>query len=66
MLKRLREHAAYPQQPVVVIGHSKDFVNEHEFDRFLAGLARDDSIHCWNMSDYVREALRRVAAAKVA
>jgi len=66
MLKRLREHAAYPQQPVVVIGHSKDFVNEREFDRFLADLARDDSIRCWNMSDYVREALRRVAAAKVA
>lgn len=66
MLKRLRERAAYPQQPVVVIGHSKDFVNERECDQFLADLARDDSIHCWNMSDYVREALQRVAAAKVA
>jgi len=66
MLNRVREHAKTPQQPIVAIGHSKDFVNEGEFDKFLTGLGRDESLRSWNMSEYVQETSPRVAGFQVA
>jgi len=66
VLNRIRERAETPQQPIVAIGHSKDFVNEREFDKFLTGLGRDESVRCCSMSDYVREILPCVADSQVA
>lgn len=66
LLNRVREHAESPQQPIVAIGHAKDFVNEDEFDKFLACLGRNESVRCWNMSDYVQEILPRVVGSQVA
>jgi len=57
MLKRIEEHAKYPQQPIVVIGHSKDFVNDREFSRFLASLRRKDDVSFQTISEYVQHTL---------
>jgi hypothetical protein len=57
MLKRMEEHAKSSRQPIVVIGHSKDFVNDHEFDRFLASLRCRDGVCLPTMSDYVQQTL---------
>jgi len=45
MLRRLEEYAESWQQPVVVIEHSEDLVNDCEFDRFLASVRRWDEVH---------------------
>jgi len=66
MLHRVREHDTDPQQPLVAIGHSKDFVNEQELGKFLAGLSHRQSIRYWNMSDYVQQAWPRLAGSQVA
>ena len=56
MLRRIKEHTKYPEQPIVMIGHSKDFVNDREFDKFLASLCRNENVSFQSMSDYVRQA----------
>ncbi|MBN2594648.1 MAG: hypothetical protein JXA81_14160 [Sedimentisphaerales bacterium] len=56
MLRRIKEHTKYTEQPIVMIGHSKDFVNDCEFDKFLASLCRNDNVSFHSMSDYVRQA----------
>lgn len=56
MLRRIKEHSKYPEQPIVMIGHSKDFVNDREFDKFLASLCKNENVSFQNMSDYVRQA----------
>ena len=56
MLRRIKEHSKYPEQPIIMIGHSKDFVNDREFDKFLAALCRNENVSFQNMSDYVRQA----------
>jgi len=66
MLNRVKEHTKTTQQPIVAIGHSKDFVNEGEFENFLTGLGQEKSVRCYNMSDYVREILPCVAGSQVA
>ena len=35
MLKRIEEHVRHRKDPVVVLGHSKDFINDCECDKFL-------------------------------
>ena len=35
MLSRIREYAQFPEQTVVLIGHSKDFFDGHNLDTFL-------------------------------
>lgn len=55
MLRRIKEHTKYPEQPIVMIGHSKDFVNDREFDKFLASLCRNENVSFQNMSDYVQQ-----------
>jgi len=56
MLRRTKEHAKHPEQPIVMIGHSKDFVNDREFDKFLASLCKNENVSFQSMSDYVRQA----------
>jgi hypothetical protein len=57
MLRRIEKHAKYLEQPIVVIGHSKDFVNDREFDKFLASLCKNENVSFQNMSQYVQQAL---------
>jgi hypothetical protein len=57
MLDRVRELGDYRQQPVVAIGHSKDSLNEYQFDRFLATLSRSKEVRFVSMSEYVHEML---------
>jgi hypothetical protein len=67
MLNRFREHVEDRQeQPIVAIGHSKDFVNDRELNKFLADLGQEEFVRCCNMSDYVREVLPPLADAQVA
>ena len=55
MLRRIKENTKYPEQPIVVIGHSKDSVNDRQFDKFLASLCRNDNVIFHGMSEYVRQ-----------
>jgi len=64
MLRRMAEHRGNPEGPVVVIGHSKDFVNDREFDRFLAALHQDETVRSQGMSEYVRRTLSRTGTAE--
>jgi hypothetical protein len=57
MLERIRGFDDHHQQPVVMIGHSKDFVNDRHFDGFLAAVARSGTVRFASMSEYVQEAL---------
>jgi len=57
MLKRLQEFDDRRPQPVVAIGHSKDFVNDRHFDRFLAAASQSRRVCLTSMSECVREAL---------
>lgn len=64
MLRRLGELDGPGQQPVMMIGHSKDFVNDRHFDAFLAVLHRSENVRFVNMSESVRERLTSTSAAK--
>jgi len=55
MLQRLETLEGPPQQPVVMIGHAKDFVNDRQFDEFLAALARRGTVRFMSLSESVRE-----------
>ena len=57
MLRRIKEHTKYPQQPIVMIGHSKDFINDFEFDKFLASLCKNEDVSFQNMSKYIQQIL---------
>lgn len=57
MLERIEEHSARPQQPVVAVGHSKNFFNDREFGRFLESLCRRQKVTFVTMSEYVQKAL---------
>lgn len=54
MVKRMEDHARTPDQPVVMIGHSKDFVNDKQFGRFLAWLSRTKTATSVTFSEYIR------------
>jgi hypothetical protein len=55
MIKRMEEHAQDPDQPVVMIGHAKDFVNDKQFGRFLAWLSKSGIARSMTMCEYLRE-----------
>ena len=57
MIRRIERHAGDSEQPVVMIGHSKDFVNDQELDRFLAWMSRDETINSVTFSEYIRRKL---------
>jgi hypothetical protein len=57
MLRRIKEHTKYPHQPIVIIGHSKDFINELEFEKFLSSLSKNENVSFYNISQYVQQEL---------
>ncbi len=63
MLKRLQGLDDPQQQPVVMIGHSKDFINDHQFEEFLATLSRSRSVRFMSVSESIHEMLsaRRIS-----
>jgi len=58
MLKRIQGLGDLEQQPVIMIGHSKDFSNDRQFEEFLAALSRSGNVRFMSMSESVQEALR--------
>jgi hypothetical protein len=64
MLGRIAEHRESPEGPVVILGHSKDFVNDCELDRFLAVLHRDETVSFQGLSEYVRRTLSVVGTSE--
>jgi len=65
MLKRVQELDDPQQQPVVMIGHAKDFVNDRQFEEFLATLSRRGGVRFVNMSECLHEMLHvcRISSA---
>ncbi len=53
MLGRIREYRTLSDQPIVLIGHSKDFFNERGLDRFLATVKHDERIAFETVSQFV-------------
>ncbi len=66
MLRRVRELDQPQQQPVVMIGHSKDFLNDRPFEKFLAVLSRSGKVRFVNMSEYLHETLNRSGVSRSA
>ena len=64
MLKRIREHAGHLDQPLVLIGHSKDFVNDRNFDKFLSNVHQDATVQFMTMSEYTRTRVRDATRAE--
>jgi hypothetical protein len=64
MLGRIKELEDCRQSPVVMIGHSKDFVNDRQFDRFLAAASRNGNVRFARMSDHVQNMLRTPRASR--
>jgi hypothetical protein len=57
MLRRLREADEHGQPCIVMIGHSKDFVNDRQFEAFLAAISREAGMRCETMSESVESVL---------
>jgi hypothetical protein len=57
MLKRIREIDRVRNQPVVMIGHSKDFLNDREFDEFLDALSHGPNVRFVTVSEAVQTLL---------
>lgn len=57
MLKRIQGLDDLEQQPVVMIGHSKDFANDRQFEEFLATLSRGGNVRFVSMSESIHEML---------
>ena len=55
MLNRIQEPDDHRQQPIVMIGHAKDFVNDRQFDKFLAALSRSRDVSFMTMSESIQE-----------
>jgi hypothetical protein len=55
MLRRIKEHTKHQKQPIVMIGHSKDFINDSELDGFLDSLCKTENVTFQNMSEYVQK-----------
>lgn len=56
MLKRIHELEDPRQQPVVVIGHSKDFVNDRQFEMLLAGMSERGDVRFVTLCESIRQA----------
>lgn len=57
MLKRIREIDGRRHRSVVMIGHSKDFVNDRQFDEFLGALSRGGNVRFATMSESIGASL---------
>ncbi len=59
MLRRVRGLDDPQQQPVVMIGHSKDFVNDRPFEKFLTVLSWSGKVRFVSLSECLHEMLNR-------
>jgi hypothetical protein len=57
MLERIEELGDPQQQPIVMVGHSKDFANDSQFEAFLATLSHRGGVRFASMSESVQEML---------
>jgi hypothetical protein len=57
MCNRIKESDRSAEQPVVLIGHSKDFFNDREFDRFLAEVKREDRVVFETVSQFIETSI---------
>jgi hypothetical protein len=64
MLQRIQELDNHQPQPVVMVGHSKDFVNDRHFDEFLAALSRRKTVCFMSMSEIIQDAWRKPGGAR--
>ncbi|HRS10279.1 MAG TPA: hypothetical protein P5068_04420 [Sedimentisphaerales bacterium] len=55
MLRRVQKHARRGGGPLVLIGHTKDFVNDMHFERFLARMREDGHTRFRTMSEVVQD-----------
>lgn len=55
MLRRVQKHARCGGGPLVLIGHTKDFVNDRHFERFLARLGESGHVRFRSMSEVIRD-----------
>jgi hypothetical protein len=55
MLRRIEELGDPQQQPVIMVGHSKDFANDRQFENFLATLSRRGDVRFVSMSECLHE-----------
>jgi len=57
MCNRIKEAGRSAERPIVLIGHSKDFFNDREFDRFLGKVKHEDGITFETLSQFVETAI---------
>ncbi len=57
MRKRIREVDERQHRPVVMIGHSKDFLNDRQFDEFLGTLSEDTNVGFVTLSESIQNSL---------
>lgn len=58
MLQRIEELGEPQQQPVILVGHSKDFANDRPLEEFLTTLSRRGDVRFLSMSECLQEMLR--------
>ncbi len=58
MLQRLEGLDDPQQQPVVTIGHAKDFVNDRQLEEFLATVSRNGNVRFVTLSESIHDMLR--------
>lgn len=64
MLTRLKELDSPGENPVVMIGHTKDFINDRHCDAFLAAVSHSESVRFVTMSESVRERVNSAGASR--
>jgi hypothetical protein len=55
MQRRVQKHARCGGGPLVLIGHTKDFVNDRHFERFLARMREGGQVRFRSMSEVIRD-----------
>jgi hypothetical protein len=53
MPDRIRQHVLLNNQPVVAVGHSKDFCNDRSFDQFLATIRQNKQVVLQRVSEFI-------------
>jgi hypothetical protein len=66
MLKRLQELNDPQQQPVVMIGHAKDFLNDRQFEEFLATLSHRGNVRFMSIPESLHGMLCMLRAPRAA
>jgi hypothetical protein len=58
MLDRVRQHVECLEQPIIMIGHSKDFFNDRALDRFLAEMRHNKQIIFQSLSGFINSQIK--------